>query len=65
VQAKNRLEWALAQIGGMFQNATVVGFYDTLDDEAIKHMVRQTELTTMLMESKYVPKLLELACQDS
>jgi len=41
-QAKNRKEWFLTYLGGMFQNITLVAMYDTLSPEAMKFMVDQT-----------------------
>ena len=34
IQSKNRREWQIINIGGMFQNVTTVALYDTLGPEA-------------------------------
>jgi long-chain acyl-CoA synthetase len=47
IQSKNRKEWALTHLAGMFRRVTTVAFYDTLGPEATKFCVNQTQVSTI------------------
>ena len=39
IQSKNRAEWSVLNIAGMFQGVTTVAFFDTLGEEAMRFVV--------------------------
>lgn len=39
IQSKNRAEWSLLNIAGMFQSVTSVAFFDTLGEDAMKFVI--------------------------
>ena len=65
VQAKNRKEWQIVNLAGMYQNVTTVAFYDTLGADATRFMCEQTELTTISMSADQVSKFCKLKKVDA
>ena len=65
IQAKNRVEWNITNLSGMFQKVTTVAFYDTLGSDAMRFMCNQTELTTVTMSEDMVGKFAKLKLQDA
>ena len=56
IQSKNRKEWNIIHLAGMYNNATTIALYDTLGVDAIKFVVNQTELTTIACSMEFVDK---------
>ena len=64
IQSKNRKEWQLCYFGSMYQSATVVGLYDTLGQDGIKFVVKETELASMCVAKDQVKNLATLKKAD-
>lgn len=60
IYSKNREEWLVADLACHLIGATVVTFYDTLGENTIEYILDQTKLTTIVMESKSLKKLITL-----
>ena len=60
IQSKNRKEWVMQHIANFHMGVTTVGLYDTLGDEALKYVINQTELTTILCSDDLVDKILAM-----
>jgi len=65
IYSKNREEWIVADLAGHLLGATVVTFYDTLGESTIEYILDQTKLTTIVMESKSLKKLIGLKKNNS
>eukprot|EP00347_Sterkiella_histriomuscorum_P005970 403354567 len=52
VHSKNREEWAIAGLGCLSSDVTIVPVYESLGADALGFIINQTELTTMCMEKK-------------
>lgn len=65
IQSKNRAEWSLLNISGMFQGVTSVAFFDTLGEEAIRFIIKQTMLSTMGVSKEMIPKICAIKSSDS
>lgn len=65
IQSKNRQEWVITNIAGMFQKTTSVALYDTLGPDAIEFVCNQTEMTSISISKDYIAKLSQLKIDDS
>lgn len=61
IYSKNREEWVISDLASHCDSVTIVTIYDTLGDRAIQFILEQTQLLTMLVESKNLKKILSLA----
>jgi long-chain acyl-CoA synthetase len=57
IQAKNRKEWCLINLGNMRQKITSVALYDTLGKDAMRFIIDQTEMTTIALSNDLINKL--------
>lgn len=64
IQSKNRKEWTITNLAGMFQKVTTVALYDTLGVDATKFICNQTEMTTISVSKDYVSKLSQMKIED-
>ena len=64
IYSKNRPEWLYSYFGAVRDSITVVTVYDTLGDIALEYIFNQTKLSTVVVESKVLKKLLNLAKQE-
>ena len=64
IYSKNRPEWLYSYFGAARDSITIVTVYDTLGDIALEYIFNQTKLTTVVIESKVLKKLLNLAKQE-
>jgi long-subunit acyl-CoA synthetase (AMP-forming) len=64
IQAKNRKEWILTHVADIHQSITSVALYDTLGADAMRFVVKQTELTTVAVSIEFVKKLSQLKIDD-
>lgn len=60
IYSKNREEWIVADLGCQKNSITIVTIYDTLGVKAIEYIFNQTLLTSILMESKTLNKIIGL-----
>ena len=60
IYSKNREEWVVADLGCQKNSITIVTIYDTLGVQAIEFIFNQTLLTSILMESKTLNKIISL-----
>jgi long-chain acyl-CoA synthetase len=60
IYSKNREEWLVADLAGHLNSVTCVTFYDTLGENTIEYILQQTKLTTIVMESKSLKKIINL-----
>lgn len=65
IQSKNRKEWVLTNVAGMFNGITSVALYDTLGPDATRFILNQTELTSISCSIDCVPKLIDMKIQDN
>ena len=61
IYSRNRPEWVIADLASHCNSVTVVTIYDTLGLQAIEYILTQTQLTTIVIESIGLKKILELA----
>ena len=64
IYSKNRPEWLYSYFGAVRDSITIVTVYDTLGDIALEYIFNQTKLSTVVVESKVLKKLLNLAKQE-
>ena len=64
IYSKNRPEWLYSYFGAVRDSITIVTVYDTLGDIALEYIFNQTKLTTVVVESKVLKKLLNLAKKE-
>jgi long-chain acyl-CoA synthetase len=64
IQSKNRKEWNIVHLAGMYNNATTIALYDTLGVDAIKFVVNQTELTTIACSIEFVDKFATMILEE-
>ena len=60
IYSRNREEWIVGNFGCQMNSITIVTIYDTLGMNSIEFIFKQTELTTILAESKNLQKILKL-----
>ncbi|KAJ2665705.1 medium-chain fatty acid-CoA ligase faa2 [Coemansia sp. RSA 1200] len=58
--ASNRVEWIIADYGGLSQNLYTVALYDTLGADSIEYIVNHAEIEIIVCSLDKVPKLLKL-----
>lgn len=56
IQGKNSVEWVITDIANICYGYTSMPLYDTLGDEAVDHMLVETELTTLFLTSDLIKK---------
>ncbi len=61
IYSRNKKEWLLSLLGACKDSITVVTIYDTLGDQAVEFILEQTQLTSCVLETKALKKILELA----
>ena len=64
VYSKNRVEWGLSHLANMHMGATTVALYDTLGVDALKYVINQTELTTIVCQGDLVKKLIDYKLEE-
>ena len=62
--SRNKKEWLLSFLGAMKDSITIVTIYETLGDLAIQFILEQTQLITIVIETKALKKILDLAKQN-
>lgn len=62
--AKNRIEFELMHLAGMYQNITSVPLYETLGMDAIKYIVDQCKLTSAAISKANIEKFTNLKKSD-
>ena len=65
VQSKNRKEWGIAHLANMYMKSTTIALYDTLGADALKYVIDQTEMTTVVCQGDLVQKLIDLKIEDA
>ena len=53
----NCIDWVVAQLGASFNRIVVVPMYDTLGDEAVRHILQQTECELVVAHPQKVAKV--------
>lgn len=61
IYSRNNEQWVIGDLGAHANSVTVVTIYDTLGDNAMEFIFQQTKLSTILIESKGLGKILLLA----
>ncbi|KAI9476853.1 hypothetical protein BX667DRAFT_497335 [Coemansia mojavensis] len=56
----NRVEWILADYGGISQNLYTVALYDTLGADSLEYIMNHAEIEVLVCSLDKVPKLLKL-----
>ena len=56
VHSKNNLEWILLDIANSCYGMTTMPIYDTLGEDAVDHMIEETELSTMFTTCDLIKK---------
>ena len=64
IYSKNREEWVISYLGCQLNSITVVTLYDTLGVNAIEFILKQTELTTVVIESNVLKKICKLKTEN-
>ena len=60
IYSRNREEWIVGNFGCQMNSITIVTIYDTLGMNSMEFIFKQTELSTILAESKNLGKILKL-----
>ena len=60
IYSRNREEWLIGSFGCQMDSITIVTLYDTLGINSIEFIFNQTELTTLLAETKNLEILLKI-----
>ena len=60
IYCKTREEWVLSWIASWYTEGCVVPLYDTLGEESIIWIIKQSELKTVVTTTPFVKKLIEL-----
>mmetsp|Transcript_49051 Transcript_49051/g.36116 ORF Transcript_49051/g.36116 Transcript_49051/m.36116 type:complete len:177 (-) Transcript_49051:1461-1991(-) len=63
--AKNREEWVLTDFAGILAGIASVTIFDTLTPEFIQHILNQTQIRTISLQSDKVKGILEMKQQGS
>ena len=64
IYSRNREEWIVGSIGCQMDSITIVTLYDTLGINSIEFIFNQTELTSIIAETKNFEKILRLKEQN-
>jgi long-chain acyl-CoA synthetase len=64
IYSRNREEWLVGSFGCQMDSIIIVTLYDTLGDKSIEFILNQTELTTIIAETKNLKKILNLKEQN-
>lgn len=59
IHGKNTLEWVLTDITCAVYGLTSMPLYDTLGEEAVEHMLDETELETLFLTAEHIKKHVE------
>jgi long-chain acyl-CoA synthetase len=65
IQSKNRKEWNLTSVANMYQKITTIALYDTLGVDALRYILNQTKLITMVVSNDFVEKLVKIKVNDN
>ena len=57
---RTREEWMVGSLGCQLDSITIVTIYETLGINSIEYILKQTELTTIMVESNYLQMILEM-----
>ena len=60
IYSRNRYQWIIAYLGSHCNSVTPVPIYDTLGEQAIEHILKQTKLKTIVIEPKGFKKIIKL-----
>ena len=63
IYSRNREEWLISSFGSQMNSIIIVTLYDTLGMSSIEFIINQTELQTIVIESKNISKIHELMSQ--
>ena len=61
IYSRNNEQWVISELGCHANSVTVVTIYDTLGDNAMEYIFNQTQMTSLLLETKGLNKILLLA----
>ena len=64
IYSRNREEWIIGSIGCQMDSITIVTLYDTLGKNSIEFILNQTELTTIIAETKNFETIIKLKEQN-
>ena len=64
IYSRNKKEWLLSYLGAMKDSITVVTLYETLGLTAIEYILEQTQIISVVIESKALKTIYELASQN-
>eukprot|EP00252_Welwitschia_mirabilis_P001711 TRINITY_DN1163_c0_g1_i1.p1 TRINITY_DN1163_c0_g1~~TRINITY_DN1163_c0_g1_i1.p1 ORF type:complete len:697 (-),score=140.55 TRINITY_DN1163_c0_g1_i1:184-2274(-) len=59
--AETQADWFVASQGCFRRNITVVTIYASLGEEALKHSLNETEVTTVICDQKQLKKLIDIS----
>lgn len=60
VFSKNREEWVILDIACCFYNITLVPIHETIDNESIEYIIKETKMTTLFCSKQHLNKIFEL-----
>ena len=60
IYSRNREEWLIGSFGCQMDSITIVTLYDTLGKNSIEYILNQTELTTIMAETRNFEKILDM-----
>ena len=60
IWSKNREEWLITHLAGMYFNHTTIGFYDAQSAQTVDFILNQTLLTTIYCSNEYTDKLTQM-----
>lgn len=60
IWSKNREEWLTTHIANMYFNYTTIGFFDSMGNDTVDYILKQTELSTIFCSGDYVAKLITM-----
>ena len=63
IYSRNRIEWLIADFACQKDSITIVTIYDTLGIGAVEYIFKQTNLTSIIMESRALNKIIDLTKQ--
>ena len=60
IYSRNREEWLIGSFGCQMDSITIVTLYDTLGINSIEYILKETELTTIIAETKNFEKIISI-----
>ena len=64
IYSRNKKEWLLSYLGAIKDSITVVTIYETLGLTAIEYILEQTQIISVVIESKALKTIYDLASQN-